>query len=116
MIRPVHYDPDSLGRINALFDTYADSRLAAAVEAVTEGLEQGLDEFRALAADGEEFHVPDEVEFQPLRAAAGGLVTLHVAEATGEEQLPVWAIVYQFAKDGASVQVRYAGPRSQYDA
>lgn len=112
MTRLVHYRDEDLDRIDHLFASDGDSRLAAAVEAVLTGLETGQDEFRALSADGEDFHVPDEVEFQSLHSATGGLVHLHVAEGPGEEPRPAWAVVYEVHED--HVDLRFAGPRSAY--
>jgi len=113
--RIVTYEPRSRERIEQLFAEGPDPRLAAAVDAVLEGLEQGRDTFRALEVDGEPFPVPDEVDYQDLRTAHGGVVRIKAVERPDETAHPTWAIVFRLHDDGAHVHVRFAGPLSEYD-
>lgn len=79
----LQFEPQSLRRIEALFNTMGDTRLAAAVDAVLAELEAGRPVIRQLQADGRTFHIPDEVRYRSGHVAAAGIVLLSVEEPPG---------------------------------
>lgn len=111
MSRTLQWDAAALGNVAALFERHADSRLAAAVDAVLTALEEGIDQPRTVSVAGQPLQVPAEFRYRPLHTAPGGAVTLAPEEGDGTSRLPTWVIVFAPGSTPEAVRIAYAGPR-----